>query len=322
MIGSFIGSEHQETFAAADCRHMPHPASAPLRGHPAQRQTGAAAFSLVDLLTLIGVLVLLGLLLTPALARTRVSDQSFQCMHNLRQLMAATLMYTHDYHDLFPPNPDDGNTTPGYNWCPGMAGIAQPNEYDPDILKDPKRSLLAPYQGSNVSVYHCPADMRPLQLANGESITDPALRGRKIPNARTVSMNLAVGTNPYLGGRFPVDGAWLDGHHTNTRNGPWFTYASTTSVLTPTPATLFVLLDENPGSLNDACFSVTAATNLFVDWPGVFHNLGCSFAFADGHCEHKRWQDPRTAVLTGQTTPYDPPNPDVLWLQERTTALK
>ena len=162
MIGSFIGSEHQETFAAADCRHMPHPASAPLRGHPAQRQTGAAAFSLVDLLTLIGVLVLLGLLLTPALAHTRVSDQSFQCMHNLRQL-------------------------------------------------------------SNVSVYHCPADVRPLKLADGESASDPALRGRKIPNARTVSMNLAVGTNPYLGGRLPVDGASLDGHNTNTRNGPWFT---------------------------------------------------------------------------------------------------
>ena len=40
-------------------------------------------------------------------------------------------------------------------WRPG-----QGEEFNSDILKDPKLSLLAPYMGKNVSVFKCPADAR------------------------------------------------------------------------------------------------------------------------------------------------------------------
>jgi prepilin-type processing-associated H-X9-DG protein len=282
-------------------------------------QQTKAAFSLTDLLALLGMFVLLGLVLTPALARTRVSDQGFQCLHNFSQLMAATIMYTHDYHDLFPPNPDTGPDAPGYDWCTGNAGIGGSQEFNSDILLDPTRSLLVPYTGKNASLFHCPADPR-----TGKSQA-PSTLGQVVPSARTCSMNLAVGTNPYSpGGQLPVLGVWLSGFHWSLPNpNPfWFTYAKTTSILKPTPARLFVLLDENPNSINDAGFGVTMVGNRFVDCPGALHNLGGSFAFADGHCEHKRWQDWRTAVWPGYGQEYDPVNPDVLWVQERTSALK
>ncbi len=38
----------------------------------------------------------------------------------------AMTMYTHDNHDLFPPNPDDGNTVPGHEWVAGQAGGGMP----------------------------------------------------------------------------------------------------------------------------------------------------------------------------------------------------
>src|SRR5690349_13661958 len=94
------------------------------------------AFSRADLLAIIAIMALLALVLTPALARNRVGDKGFQCLNNLRQLMSAMLMYTQDYRDLFPPNPDDGNTTPYHNWCSGQAGQGGAQEFNSDLLKD------------------------------------------------------------------------------------------------------------------------------------------------------------------------------------------
>ncbi len=60
----------------------------------------------------------------------------------------------------FRPNPDDGNTDPGYNWCGGQAGNKGAEEFSPDILVDPSRSLLIQYLGQNAKVFKCPADTR------------------------------------------------------------------------------------------------------------------------------------------------------------------
>ena len=182
---------------------------------------------------------------------------------------AGLIQYTHDYTDFFPPNPDDGNTTAYYNWVGGEAGLGQGNEYDPDILKDPKRSLLAPYQGTNVSLYHCPADMRPLGFANGQSALG-TLKGTKIPKVRSVSMSQAVGTNPYKKGKTVVDGPGLDGAHTHVANQMWYTFAKPTDMRRPGPANTLVILDENKYSLNDASFATVGPREppnyLMVDW--------------------------------------------------------
>ena len=134
-------------------------------------------------------------------------------------------------------------------------------------------------------------------------------------------MNQAVGTDPFTGGKLPVNGPWLNGAHSNTRNGPWFTYGKTTSVLKPSPAMLLVLLDEAADSINDASFAVSMVASTFVDCPGIYHNLGCTLAFADGHSELKNWTDVRINAWPYEQ-PYNPPNPDLLWLQVRTSALK
>jgi hypothetical protein len=231
--------------------------------------------------------------------------------------MGAMLMYSHDFHDLLPPNPDNGSAAPGYNWCPGEAGIGGPDEFNSDILKDQSRSLLALYIATNVTLFRCPSDIR-----TGRS-TAPSTLGQTVPAARSISMNATVGTDPSAPSRgpLPVNAPWLDGNHTNTRDGPWFTYAKTTSIVRPSPAMLFVLLDENPRSVNDASFQVTMVSSRFIDRPGSSHNFGCSMTFADGRAEINKWRDARTSWTTFAAT-YLPPNPDVAWVQARTTALK
>jgi prepilin-type processing-associated H-X9-DG protein len=291
-------------------------------------QATKAAFSLADLLALLGLFVLLALFLTPALARTRVSEQGFQCLHNMRQLMTAMLMYTHDYQDWLPPNPDDGNGTPYGNWVGGTAGVGEANEYDPDILKDPTRSLLAPYQGTNIAIYHCPADVRPPGYPNGRSANNPALKGSKISASRSVSMSSAVGTLGYYsggGGRSAVYGPWLSGSHNETRSGTWFTFGKTSSMLRPGPAKTLVLVDENKFSINDGLFASVGPkeppTYLMIDWPSIAHGGAATVAFGDGHSEIHRWKDSRTYLNSYATTMSQPSNQDIWWMSVKTTAL-
>jgi prepilin-type N-terminal cleavage/methylation domain-containing protein len=197
-----------------------------------QRARAATAFTLIELLVVIAIIAILAALLLPAFSKGKQRAQGVSCLNNGRQMILALTMYAGDYRDLFPPNPDDANTVPGHNWVGGKAGQGGAAEFNPEILRDPERSLLTPYLKNDVSIFRCPTDKR-TGLYQG---SDPAMMGKIVPSARTFSMNQAVGTicpgydkggngSKHVGvPTFPVNGPWLDNSRHHRRDSPRRTY--------------------------------------------------------------------------------------------------
>ncbi|MFO1513745.1 MAG: hypothetical protein U1F83_12645 [Verrucomicrobiota bacterium] len=288
-------------------------------------ETSERAFTFTDLLMMVAVLGLLLFVLIPAQADSRTKTRSVRCLDNQRQIMAAFLMYTHDNHDLFPPNPDDGNTVVGHNWCPGLAGAGGSAEFNPDLLADLQRCLIASYLNTNVSLFRCTADLR----VGAYQGTDPAKLGTKVSAARSISMNQAVGTicpsfdtsgihsgKPVLS----VNGPWLDNSHGHHRNSPYRTYGRLGDVVLPGPAGLWIVTEEDPRSINDGGFAIGMNTAEWIDFVSTQHGMAGVLGFADGHVELHRWSDQRTRVPAVLVRVPVPGSADWAWLRDRTSA--
>jgi prepilin-type processing-associated H-X9-DG protein len=291
----------------------------------------------MELLVVLATLAILIVTLLPAIAGTKPSSQSFQCMENQRQLTLGWQMYAQDNRDLLPPN-DYPYTTPYrtaankhalYNWVCGTMEQAFDANNLPE-LTDPVGTALTPYITNGV-VYHCPAD----------DYID-AYDGRVV-HIRSYSMNSAVGTvwnssSTYGGSSVPlgspVQGGYLQGQEYNANQTTWLTYGKMSSFTHPGPANTFVFMDESPITINDGSLAVSAyaapGATFLIDYPGGNHNGATPIAFADGHIIIHKWQDPRTyspsITQHGQggqaTTLQSPDNVDCFFLAPITSAAR
>ena len=247
---------------------------------------------------MIAIIGILASLLFPVLSKSKKKAQGVFCISNGKQLMVAQNLYADENAGWLPPNPD-------YQ-CPRMwvsGDMGKPGDATNSLLLiDPNRTLIAPYISRSPSVFKCPAD--------------------KTIHVRTFSMNQAVGTKPLI--RAAVDGPWLDGSHAHKANHPYYTYGRFADMVRPSPANLWVLIDEDPLNISDGAFAVSMSRPTSVlDWPGAYHNSAAGVHFADGHTETHKWLDARTSPggrVSKGLHPQLPENPDILWLQQRTSA--
>lgn len=256
---------------------------------------GTHGFTLIELLVVIAIIAILAAMLLPALGRAKVKAQSVSCMSNGRQIGVAWIMYADDAQGKIAGAFD----TPVGGWLDGWLNYTGATDNTNTALL--KQGRLDPYLKST-SVYKCPADMSRSFGRAGEA------------RVRSISMNQMFRT-------------WTDGHSTSP---PWRIYKKLSDILQPAPPNLWVVIDENPDSVNDAAFAVKMdpqwPATLWQDGPATYHGGGCGFSFADGHSEIKKWRDPRTLALpTTYTRSFNfgilqPNNEDIRWIREKTSA--
>jgi prepilin-type processing-associated H-X9-DG protein len=285
-------------------------------------KTGAGGFTLLELAVVIATIAVLVALLLPALAGTRPNSQAFQCLENQRQLILAWQMYAQDNNDILPPNDYPWKTQMARdgtvkNWVFGSM-VVPLDMISTAVLVNPQLSSLALYN-TNPAAYKCPADI---------AVTSGHMR------ARSVSMNCAVGTRWYSAGAgkprgSPVGGGWLSGSYSDP-DPNYRTYGKITQMTRPGPSMTWVIIDENPDTINDPLMAVNMVPggNL-VDFPAKSHNGGAGIVFADGHTEMHKWVDDFAQALppgavTGQGVVLKPvpPSHDLAWIQPRTSAPK
>ena len=289
---------------------------------------------MVELLAVMVMVAILAIVLLPALAGTKSDPRAFQCLNNQRQLILGWQMYAADNNDLLPANDfpyltayrgAGALTNQMHNWVVGtMARSLDANSASPpDIaeLTDPNTEL-SPYV-KNYTVYHCPAD----------NYINPLTSHL---NLRSYSMNAAVGTcnwihynspNYPLGS--PLPQGWLSGFYSSSLTGPWLTYGKLSAFTRPGPSKTFVILDENPYSINDGSIALVAVATpgntTLVDFPSGLHGAAGVISFADGHVIVHKWLDQRTyspQLFLGRSQPFpnSPDDPDCFYLASITSG--
>ena len=187
----------------------------------------------------------------------------------------------------------------------GWLDFSNNNSHNTNLLylTDVRFSQIGPYVRSP-GVYRCPADQS----------TEP-FGPERLPRVRSVSMNCWMN---YL---FDVD----------IGQNQYTIFRKYSDIIRPTPAMAWVLIDEREDSINDGLFQVDVANRggsaRIVDYPAGYHGHAAGILFADGHAEIKRWVDPLTTppLKRNSLIPLNvasPNNPDVAWLQERSTSRK
>jgi prepilin-type processing-associated H-X9-DG protein/prepilin-type N-terminal cleavage/methylation domain-containing protein len=246
------------------------------------------AFTLIELLVVCGIIAVLAAILLPSLTRAKESGKSISCRNNLKQLQYAWTMYADDYQGVFVPNDwidVEGSASANSmvvsqfntqtSWCPGDARFDTTTS---NILQ----GLLYPYSQS-AAIYHCPSDVSTIQDANGNLL--PQLRNR------SYNMSQSVNGYPFLVD--PTTGFPIGAEQA--------CFAKFSAITNPTPAQLFVFIDENEATLQDAQFGYPPPGwgSVWWDMPSNRHDQGANLAFADGHVEHWKWKVPMIPFYPG-----------------------
>jgi prepilin-type N-terminal cleavage/methylation domain-containing protein len=271
-------------------------------------------FTLIELLVVIAVIALLMAILLPALGRAREQGKRAVCFNQLKQLQFAWNMYCDDNQDRVPcadiqyshdpvtgvGDPLNPYTGPGwYEWqhvwntntAPLDGSKTDPHEYQSELgsptEEDWKHAISC---GSaykylkNYKVYRCPV-------------------GDK--NAY-VTYAVSHSLNAYVDAAGIPFGAGSHDCAVRFRNQIKRT------------ADRMVFADQ--GYSSKGAYAVRYVEARFHDTPPKRHGNGQPSSFADGHCEYRKWVDPRTINNTGMDDPtpqLDPTcNQDLIWMQK------
>jgi prepilin-type N-terminal cleavage/methylation domain-containing protein len=252
------------------------------------RRTCRNAFTLVELLVVIGIIAVLIAILLPALGKAREQAKTVQCASNLRQLYNAVQLYANYYNGyIMPARVWAGSSTNNF-WCGinvigPLMGVKQGSAASADVLSRIQRML------------DCPSVNRQ---------KDPAF---------TFYVDYTYNSNLGDDRAYKTDGPNGDGSAYDPTYEKWAYFKRVTQV----PSNVILAVDSNDKvQKDDERFSAVSDLTYkkqFVGWP---HKKKANFLFNDGVVRlanpwAKTATSPYTEPLSGSSTPATAPNPDL-----------
>jgi prepilin-type N-terminal cleavage/methylation domain-containing protein/prepilin-type processing-associated H-X9-DG protein len=277
------------------------------------RQAGRSGFTLIELLVVIAIIAILAALLLPALAQAKKKADTISCINNSKQLITASIVYSMDYGDCWPPNGggdsavDLANPPVGYVpkvWAEGREGSNLYDDLTAAGMISERVSLLAPY-AKNKGIFRCPGDRQPWTV-----------------NGKTVMRPRSFGMNAYVG--------WLGDKWHDMPDG--VRYRVMRKISDAKSATqVFVFGEIHPNSICRPMFGMNMDAQTIYHYPGNYHGKRSNFSFGDGHAETHAWRDsqfnnpsPPPADWHNHTGNSIKPSgaSDLTWLKEHTTVRR
>jgi prepilin-type processing-associated H-X9-DG protein/prepilin-type N-terminal cleavage/methylation domain-containing protein len=256
------------------------------------RFPASRAFTLVELLVVVGIIAILIALLMPVLSKVREHSLRVKCQANLRSIGQAMTMYVQQY---------------GY--YPGciLAGTGGPG-----CAIWPIR--LRPFTGDDQGVFFCPAQDERCEWRKDEPTAGPRASGLYVDAGYREGERLLV-----------MDGTWFSyGYNLWGRTYPYFPpgskglgdvvlvdpsvqgpnrlFGEARSSRVKTPSQMIAVADASADGTWDYAVCADPAFRKEL-LPGAIHNRGANVLFCDGHVQCYSQQELTTILVDNA---YDP----------------
>ena len=240
-----------------------------------------AAFTLVELLVVIGIIALLLAILLPVLSRAREASRRAHCLSNINQLGRAALLYALDNRDVLPEagtgNNPDAFLSPRAVGLPAWTPINSETYVLPSIGQ-----LLSKYLARDHRLWICPsAPQNSFIYSGGDPMGGTALADQFKPNYVYLAAKEYIPAYPSLG-HFAIKyhvPEWA------VRSVAGLKTTKLVSLSRNDPTQIVLFYDRSPS------YHQSRKTDIYKNEPGEYF---ASYSYLDGHADgrgYSNWND-------------------------------